>query len=417
MISRKLLVTVFLFAFFKSYSQVDTSQHIVAGRVNSKEQQKKPYLVLISADGFRYDYDEKFNADFLLNIKKQGVHAKSMQPSFPSLTFPNHYTLVTGLYPAHSGIPGNVFFDKKRKEVYNMGDKDVVKDGSWYKGTPLWVLAEEQKMLSASLFWVGSEAAIKGILPTYYYSFNENMGIDQRIAAVVNWLKLPEEKRPHIITFYLPEVDHAGHDFGPDADQTKRAVLFVDSALAKLSKDVKALGLPVSFVFLADHGMIKIDSAVQTPPSDSTKYRVSGSGSMAEVRLSDSSLLESTYQTLSGNSKGYKVIKSTETLSYWHYSKSEDWYGRIADILLIPDSSYVFGSRNFKPRGYHGFDPLKVKEMHAYFSAWGPAFKSNITIPTFENVNVYPMIAKILGLKITERIDGNETVLDPILVK
>ena len=153
---------------FLTWSQnvPDTTQKIISGRTNSQEQQQKPYVILISADGFRYDYAQKYGATNLLQLSNEGVRAESMISSYPSLTFPNHYTLVTGLYPSHHGIVNNYFYDRNRHAFYSMRNSKAVKDGSWYGGTPLWVLAEQQHMLTASFYWVGSEADSKGGGPT-----------------------------------------------------------------------------------------------------------------------------------------------------------------------------------------------------------------------------------------------------------
>jgi predicted AlkP superfamily pyrophosphatase or phosphodiesterase len=151
------------------------------------------------------------------------VEAAYLQSSFPSLTFPNHYTLVTGLYPAHHGLVDNSFYDPAKDAYYSVGNKSAVQDSSWYGGTPLWVLAEKQGMLSASFYWVGSEAAIQGVRPTYYYKFNTKISMDSRIRVVHDWLSLPEEKRPHFITFYIPDVDHQEHLHGVNSKETSES--------------------------------------------------------------------------------------------------------------------------------------------------------------------------------------------------
>src|SRR6201996_7629105 len=221
----------------------DITQQVVPGRKNDPLQENKPYVILISADGFRWDYAEKYHAKNLLALGAEGVKAESMIPSFPSVTFPNHYTLVTGLYPSHHGLVNNSYYDRSRNDFYSMGAKAKVADGTRYGGTPLWVLAEQQHMLAASFYWVASEADIKGTRPSYYYIYNEKIGIDKRIQEVKNWLELPAEKRPHMITFYFPEVDHAGHTYGSDARETEEAVGFVDKAVGDMVKAVKATGL------------------------------------------------------------------------------------------------------------------------------------------------------------------------------
>ncbi|HZK65297.1 MAG TPA: ectonucleotide pyrophosphatase/phosphodiesterase, partial [Puia sp.] len=167
-----------LFFFTGALQAQDTAQQIVPGRFNRPDQLKKPYVILISADGFRYDLADKYHATNLLRLRKEGVEAAYLQSSFPSLTFPNHYTIVTGLYPAHHGLVDNSFYDPAKDASYSIGNKSAVQDSSWYGGTPLWVLAEKQGMLSASFYWVGSEAAIQGVRPTYYYKFNTKISMD-----------------------------------------------------------------------------------------------------------------------------------------------------------------------------------------------------------------------------------------------
>lgn len=240
-------------------SAQDTLQHVVPGRVNSPEQQRKPYIILISADGFRYDLADKCHATNLLELRSRGVAASSMKPSYPSLTFPNHYSIATGLYPAHHGIISNAFYDRGKNQVYYIGSPAVV-DSSWYGGLPIWVLAEQQQMLTASFYWVGTEAAIRGVRPTYYYPFNNKIGIDVRIKAVKDWLELPEDRRPHLILFYLPQVDHEEHLHGPDSREAEAAVHLVDNCIGKMVRTVDSLQLPVNFIFVSDHGMALVDT-------------------------------------------------------------------------------------------------------------------------------------------------------------
>ncbi|MBS1920545.1 MAG: alkaline phosphatase family protein [Bacteroidetes bacterium] len=397
----------------------DTIQKVIPGRTNSPEQQQKPYLILISADGFRYDYAEKYQAQNLLALSKEGVRAESMIPSYPSLTFPNHYTLVTGLYPSHHGLVNNYFYDRNRKAFYSMKNEKTVTDGSWYGGTPLWVLAEQQQMLTASFYWVGSEAAINGILPTYYYSYNEAIPIDRRIQIVKEWLELPAERRPHLITFYFPEVDHEGHIYGPDAPETAQAVRWLDSSVQKLVDNVRATGLPVNFIFVSDHGMTKIDTehSLGMPSAiDTNKFFIPSGAELVELYAKNKENVSDTYVKLLQEAKGYKVYLKENMAARLHYGSEDDTMDRIGDILLIPDWPNEFNFSSRKPRpGAHGYDPYLVKDMHATFFAWGPAFKNDFTIPSFQNVNVYPVVTTILGLKYTDKIDGTPAVAHEIL--
>jgi len=395
----------------------DTTQQIVKGRTNSPAQQKKPYVIMISVDGMRYDYAKKYEAKNLLNLSHSGVQAEYMIPSYPSVTFPNHYSLVTGLYPAHHGIVGNKFYDRGFKASYSTKGKTVV-DGKWYGGTPLWVLAEQQQMLTASFYWVGSEAPVHGVLPTYYYKYNEKIGIHDRIQAVVDWLKLPASKRPHLITFYFPEVDHAGHNFGPGAPQTVQAVKFIDSAVNELNKAVKTTGLPVNFVLVSDHGMTTVDTEhpLKVPALDTTKFNILSEGEIVHIYAKDTSAIAKTYEGLQKQAVNYRAYLRTNTPLAWHYNKANDKFNRIADILLVPAPHNVFAAGNHKVNpGAHGYDPALVKDMMATFYAWGPAFKSNLTIPSFKNVEVYPIVTEILNLKQATPIDGTKATAGKVL--
>ena len=414
-----LSVALCLICSFILCAQADTTQKIIAGRKNSLEQQHKPYVILISGDGFRYDYAEKYQAKTLLAVSEHGIRAESMIPSYPSLTFPNHYTIVTGLYPSHHGIVDNFFYDEKRQANYGIGITNAVRDGSWYGGTPLWVLAEQQHMLTACFYWVGSEADIKGTLPTYYYKFNDSIPIERRIQIVRDWLQLPPDRRPHLITFYLPQVDHEGHAYGPDAPQTAQAVRWLDSSIQKLTIAVKKTGLPVNFIFVSDHGMTKIDidNPLKLPSAiDTSKFLIRGGSQLLQLYAKNKDDITDTYNKLKTQETGFTVYLKSNMFPHTHYSEKEDVQNRIGDILLVPNWPQAFNppSRKANP-GAHGYDPYQVKDMHATFYAWGPAFKTNLKVPSFENVNVYPVITKILGLKYTDKIDGTPALAEKIL--
>jgi predicted AlkP superfamily pyrophosphatase or phosphodiesterase len=402
------------------YAQDDTLQHIVPGRENKKDQQQRPYVVLISVDGLRADFAEKAKANNLLRLRSEGVQAQYMQPSFPSLTFPNHYTLVTGLYPAPHGLVDNTFIDPI-KGKYSMGDKRKVADSSWYGGTPLWVLAEKQGMLSASFYWVASEAAIQGVRPSYYYVYNEKIGIDQRIARVKDWLQLPEEKRPHLITMYFPQVDHDAHKYGPESPEAMSAVRYVDGAIGKLVAALAPLKLPVNFVVVSDHGMaeVKNDYQIGLPVGVDTARGFSYTGeAILHLYAKDKNAITPTYQKLIREiGKDYSVYLNSNLPQRWHYGGADDRYHRIGDIILEsrPPAFFHTSTRLNTNKGKHGFDPA-LPAMRASFYAWGPAFKKKMVIPGFENVHVYPLIASLLGLSYDpSSIDGNINVLKAVL--
>jgi predicted AlkP superfamily pyrophosphatase or phosphodiesterase len=404
--------------FVLSLKAQDTTQQITKGRTNSADQMKKPYVILISADGFRADFAEKYQAKFLLAASQKGVRADYMTPSYPSVTFPNHYTIVTGLYPSHHGLVDNSFIDVPSNGFYTMSNKKTVAEGKWYGGTPLWVLAEQQKMIAASYYWVASEAPIQGVKPTYYYIYNEKTVIDARIKAVKDWLSLPPETRPHLISFYFPQVDHEAHDMGPEDPRVQKSVQWVDSSINALQIALEPLGLPINYIFVSDHGMTTVDNInpLGLPTSiDTASFKVPWGDAQLHLYAKDPSKIESTYQSLK-NEKDITVLKLDETPDYWHYKSSDDWHQRLGDLLLIPHLPKIFNlSKSKTTKGKHGFDN-HLPDMRASFMAWGPAFKKGIKIAGFENVNVYPLVAHILGLQIDEKqIDGRLKVLAPIL--
>jgi predicted AlkP superfamily pyrophosphatase or phosphodiesterase len=396
----------------------DTIQHVVPGRSNHAGQLQKPYIILISADGFRYDLADKYQAKNLIRLRSSGIAAEYMQSVFPSLTFPNHYSMITGEYPDHDGIVDNSFFDPGRDQVYSMGNKKAVEDSSWYGATPLWVLAEKQGMLTASYYWVGAEAAIQGIRPTYYYKFNTAIPMGDRIRDVRNWLLLPEEKRPHFITFYIPDVDHEEHLYGVNSKQTAIAVHYVDDAVSRLVRTLDSLNLPVNYIFVSDHGMVDIDSVntLSLPVTlDTSRFIILNSLAIVHLYARHTTDILPAYKILKSAAKGYDAYLASEMPARWHYIKKDDRYNRIGDIILVAHAPKVFKlTARRLTVATHGFDPA-LPWMHATFYAWGPAFKKNMKIRGFENIHVYPLIANMLKLKITDPVDGNLKILNNVL--
>jgi len=415
---KNIILLLFFFACLSVHAQ-DTTQFVVPGRKNAPSQIGKPYVILISADGFRYDYADKHHAENLIKLRNSGVQAESMIPSFPSVTFPNHYTIATGLYPSHHGLVYNQFYDRSRKATYAIGDRKSVEDGSWYGGTPIWVLAEQQQMLSASYYFVGSEAPIQQTYPTYWYRFGDNTDINYRIDKVVNWLQLPEDIRPHLICFYISNVDHDGHMYGPDAAQTRDAVQFVDKAIGSMTEKVKALGLPVNFIFLADHGMAAVDTITRINIAsmiDTAQFIMRGGNTSLHLYAKDSAFIPTTYDLLKKKENGFTVYLREDIPAKWHYSTTDDRYNRIGDIFIVPQYPKVLSNNKSRINpGAHGFDPA-IKNMHASFYAWGPQIKQGLTIPAFENIHVYPLICSLLGITAAKNIDGNPSVLQSIIL-
>lgn len=310
--------------------------------------------------------------------------------------------------------------DRESGERYSLGNRNAVINPKWYGGTPIWNLAEQNNMLAACYYWPGSEAPINGMLPTYSYKYSEKSPIDFRVQQVVNWLELPADKRPHLITFYFPEVDHAGHTFGPDAPETRDAVRFVDESIKKLNDEVAKTGLNVNFVFVSDHGMTRIDNEnpLKLPIKiDESKMQVASNGSYVSLFVNDKNDIESIYNELKATQNDkFEVYKTTSVPKKYQFDAKNDRYNRIGDIILIAHAPNYFANKN-APKGSHGFYVKETPEMKSTFMAWGPNIKAGKEIKVFPNTQVYPMIAKLLGLPITEKIDGNNQLANKILVK
>jgi predicted AlkP superfamily pyrophosphatase or phosphodiesterase len=399
--------------------------------LNAPAQQDKPYVLLISLDGFRYDYAERDHATNLLALGHDGVTAKALIPSFPTTTFPNHYTIVTGLYPAHHGLVDNSFWDPERHAEFKSSDSAASTDGSWWGGTPLWVLAEQQGMRAASFFWPGSDAEIQHTRPTYYYKYDGKIPNERRVAQVVDWLKLPKPERPHFITLYFSDVDHAGHVFGPDAPETHDAIKSVDALLGKLFGEVRALGVPLDIFVISDHGMATVTSDVDISKlADLTGVETASNSTDFKFYSSDPKRIDQLYAQLhgpehqgpedqgpehQGNDARFEVYRPSEIPERLHYSGNP----RIGDLVAFAIQPIVMHLASkpgqTEPKGMHGYDVAKMPEMRGIFFAAGPDLKTGLTVEEFQNIHIYPLIAHILGLTTPSGIDGQFSVLAPIL--
>jgi alkaline phosphatase D len=375
---------------------------------------EKPYVILVSIDGFRFDYAERYKARNILAVRDNGAAAASMIPCFPSITFPNHISIATGLYPEHHGIVANRFFDVIRNAEYDMHRMGA--DASWYQtGTPLWLLAEQQHVIAGCMFWPTCDG--ETVRPTYWKKFDGTFPDEKRVKQVIDWLKLPPEQRPHFITLYFGEVDASGHRYGPESLQTAEAVGQVDRMIGKLREELQTLALPVNLILVSDHGMQDVtDGEVSLAGLDSGKVRVELDGPVALIYCPDAAAIEKTYRRLKKDSR-LDVYKREETPASWHFNENP----RAGDLVAIVKGAAVFSMGRIAgritplpPRGEHGYDPRKFQSMHAIFYAIGPNIAPETKIGSFENVNVYPFIARILGLKPPEKLDGSPSVLDPI---
>jgi len=390
--------------------------------VNSPEQVNKPYLILISIDGCRHDYLKKFSPPHLSQLASEGVMAESLRPVYPSKTFPNHYSLVTGMYADRHGIVGNEFFDPARSATFALSDRKEVEDGSWYFGEPIWTTAGKQGMLSASFFWVGSEADIQGSHPNYFYRFDEAIALDTRVDQVLSWLRLPPARRPHFITLYFESVDQAAHRFGVESQQVRDALASVDHQIGRLREGLKTLKLPVNLIVVSDHGLADVDPKKVITLDERAdaarilaKFQTVGRGPQMLLYLNkgeNSSVVDEAQRILNDGAQNFRVHRR-EQMARLNFSSTP----RAGDLVVEPVLPYLVGLRARLPvasGANHGWDP-KNKQMHGIFVANGPSFKQRIKIPTVENVSVYPLMLSVLGLEQRVPIDGRIEALKAAL--
>ncbi|NME69415.1 alkaline phosphatase family protein [Flammeovirga aprica] len=384
-------------------------------QIHQKEKKPENTVILVSIDGFRYDYSEKYNTPNLNKIAKDGVKAKSMIPAYPSKTFPNHYSIVTGMYPQNNGLVHNNFYDPEREQHYKVGLGK--KDGSWFKGTPLWNLAEQQGQKSATFYWPVSDARVEGMTPSYYFKYNKPTPYFERVDQIEKWLALDDDVRPTFIATYFSLVDTQGHLFGPDADETKEAVEYLDQVIGKLYEVVKASAHPIDLIIVSDHGMQQVDVENSIVLESLGRYKdfvcVNGGGIQYFLYPKKGADIEKAYQDLKAQeNKGFVVYKKEEVPERLHFSNGQ----RIPEIICEAIPPMTFRNlRGSVSNGMHGYNPYKVKNMHAVFYAVGDHFQKGKTIESFENIHIYPLVAKILGLKVPDDIDGDVNVLLPTM--
>lgn len=368
-------------------------------------------LVLVLLDGFRADYIDRGVTPAISALAADGVRGP-MRPSTPSVSAPNHYTLVTGLYPDHHGMVDNTFYDAELG-MYGMDEASYNNPRFFEGATPLWVTAERQNVRSASAFWGGPNLPIHGVRASLSMPFDERTPNEARVDQVLTWLALPPAERPGLVLLYFGSVDTAGHIFGPDAPQTNGAIAAADSAIGRLVSGLEARGQEANIVLVADHGM-----------TDLSEQRVI----LLEDLVDVAAVQETSYgATLGVNPRAGReaeveraLLRTHEHMTCWRKSEipARYHYGthtRVPAIFCIAEKGWTVvtpAARARYPmlfRGNHGFDPA-LPEMAALFVANGPAFRQGVTVSAFDNVDLYPMLARVLGIR-AEVSDGNAATL------
>ena len=392
----------------------------------AQAEQPTPIVILVSIDGFRPDYLDRGVTPVLSRLAAEGVTGP-MRPSFPSKTFPNHWTLVTGLVPDHHGIVGNKFVDPARPaETFTTESEDPF---WWNVAEPIWVSAERAGIRTATMLWPGSNIAwgsttpknthgiwAGGTRPSDWEEFNQNISARQRVDTAIDWLRRPAATRPRLVTLYFDTVDSAGHEFGPDAPETDTAVAAVDASIGALVDGLAALGQPANLLIVADHGM-----------AATANERVIALDTIAPA--ADYTVIESgPYAAIAPVPGREGAVERAMTARRAHMTcwprgviPARLRYGtnpRVAPILCLAEDGWLLQKTTpDKPvdKGSHGYDN-GLADMRALFVAHGPAFVAGKRIGAFDNVAVAPLLRDLLGLP-AMRLDGSDAPFRGVLVK
>ena len=357
------------------------------------------YTVIVSLDGLRWDYLDTYDVPFLNQLAREGVKAV-MQPSFPSKTFPNHYTLATGLTPDHHGIIANTFWDRERGVEFSLGNKKTRSDGRYYGGDPVWLTAKHQGVKTATVFWVGSDVTINGDHPTYWRDYQtEQLGFEERVDEILRLLKLPEKDRPHLVMAYFEEPDRSGHNYGPLNRLTRRAMEDIDLLLSKMWARIQLLPIAsqVNLIITGDHGMTSVDPKRFVDIDDivpSRWYDRFCNDYPTLIYASAPEYIDSICSALQGVDH-IRAWKKEDVPPYLGYGTNKN----MGDVVVLPDVGWLFADKpSKKQRGSHGFDHMAA-DMQVGFRAIGPDFKVGYEKPDrFRNVCIYPLLCHLLGV-------------------
>jgi len=362
-------------------------------------------VILIGIDGFRADYLERGVTPTLSRLAAEGARAEGgMKPSFPSVTFPNFYTLVTGLHPDNHGLVYNTMRDPGLPDrTFTLRNRAEVMDRVWYDAAePVWVTAEKAGLRTATMFWPGSEAPIGGVRPTYWLPFEQTVPSLARVNILLGWFTLPVEEQPRLATLYFDIVDTAGHRFGPGTAETDAALTEVDAAVAALVMGLGARGIEADLVIVADHGMAAISGerlVFLDDHIDVSDVRLSGEGSVAAL------------DPLPGREADVeaRLLGAREHMECWRKGElpARLAYGRhprVPAIVCLAETGWLIGTRGRTDParirgGAHGYDNA-APEMRALFIAHGPSFARGVVVPDMDSVDVQPLLGRLLGLNV-----------------
>jgi predicted AlkP superfamily pyrophosphatase or phosphodiesterase len=372
------------------------------------------YLVLVSIDGFRWDYLDQYPTPALHELAARGVQADALLPVFPTLTFPNHYSIATGLYPQNHGIVANVFPNEDRSDWYVYKQAESAQDGSWYGGLPIWVAAHDAGLKTAAFFFPGTEADIRGVKPDRWFRYNKAISGTKRVKQVLDWLAEPTDTRPHMVTLYFDDVDDHSHWSGVGSRQAKKAISRVDRYVRQLMDGIDQLpyGGQVTLVVVSDHGQASYSqhqpALVLDEQFDIRGFRPLEGGNYLFLyqRQPDDQEVLQLQQAINATWDCGHAWRPGDAPATWHLGNNP----RFPDLIVMPHPGCAVAStrdslKSLSP-GDHGWAP-EMPEMHGVFIAAGPGIPAGLRIPALRNVDVYPLLLRQLGLPVTTEVDSN----------
>lgn len=384
-------------------------------------QSEEKKLILISIDGYRWDYTDRYNPPFLSSFKNQAATLEYLIPSYPTKTFPNHLSIATGSYPMNHGIISNHFYAPDLQKTYSLKNRQSVENGDFYQAMPIWGLLEQNNIKTATYFWPGSEAIIKNTKPSIFKIYDQTIPNTDRTKQALTWLARRDKDAPRLITLYFSDVDFAGHRFGPDSLELQAAIKKVDSELEDFITKARKQQKNLDIIIVSDHGMQglvpqNVELLLKKENNYlSSLYYTYGDGPIIHLYKKENIItkINADIKLLNEHSSHFKCYSPLNTPKLLHFHQNP----RMGDIVCIADNLWnisISETKKFNP-GNHGWSQFETTDMNAIFYASGPSFKEKYLHKAVENIHIFPLIAKIFNVQIRESIDGEFAKIKDLL--
>lgn len=387
-------------------------------------------VVVVSLDGLRWDYPSLYSMPNFDDISLSGVSAV-MRPCYPASTYPNHYSIATGLYPEHHGIINNRFWDKAKDTLFSYTDTLTRNEPAYFKGEPIWDTAERQGVRAATVYWVGAGLQSPDSLKSYRLRWEDKgrLTFKERVDTALAMLRMPEPKAPRLLMLYMEQPDAAGHAYGAKSETTGAIVHYVDSMVGRLRAGLMALpnAKNIDFIVLSDHGMTDVSQERVLFLEDYVEDRwIKHSEGHSPTNILVAKGCADSVANALRSVPHISVWKKSEIPSSLHYAVDDN----IGDVVVAPDLGWFFTSKpktganatlssedlrkRYTSKGEHGYYPYQA-DMQVPFCAIGPDFRKGYRSAGFKNIDVYNLIAHLLGIEPAHN-DGNLVRVSDLLL-